>query len=115
MLAIPRAQQFAEKVHAYTFPWSGRVNTRTKDLVDLVMLIERGPPKAGDVQRALEATFSVRATHPLPKDLPPPPDEWRIEFPAMAAEAGLSTTDFLEAFAILERFWATQSLGAGVG
>jgi hypothetical protein len=57
VLAIPKAQQFAEKVHAYTFPWSGRMNTRTKDLVDLVLLIERGPPEDGDVRRALEATF----------------------------------------------------------
>lgn len=113
VLAIPKAQQFAEKIHAYTFPWSGRVNTRAKDLVDLVLLIERGPSSAGDVQRALEATFSTRATHPLPKALPAPPDEWRTEFPAMASEAGLSTTDFLEAFAILERFWTTHGLGAG--
>lgn len=30
----------------------------------------------------------------------------------MAAEAGLSTKDYLEAFAILERFWTTHGLGA---
>jgi hypothetical protein len=40
--AIPKAQQFAEKVHAYTFPWTDRENTRSRDLVDLVLLIERG-------------------------------------------------------------------------
>ncbi|CAN5365990.1 hypothetical protein BH10PLA2_BH10PLA2_35070 [soil metagenome] len=113
VLAIPKAQQFAEKLHAYTFPWSGRVNTRTKDLVDLVLLIERSPPEAADVSRALEATFSTRATHLLPKSLPPPSDEWRSEFPAMASETWLSTTDLLVAFAILERFWITQGLGAG--
>src|SRR5581483_9863657 len=112
-LAIPKAQQFAEKVHAYTFPWSGRMNTRTKDLVDLVLLIERGPPEAGDVRRALEATFSTRATHPLPMALQSPPGEWKTEFTGMAAEAGLSTMDYLEAFAILERFWTTHGLGAG--
>ncbi len=69
VLAIPRAQQFAEKLHACTFPWSGRMNTRSKDLVDLVLLIERGPLDAGDVRKALEATFSTRATHPLPTTL----------------------------------------------
>jgi hypothetical protein len=112
VLAIPKAQQFAEKLHAYSFPWSGRMNTRTKDLVDLLLLIERGSPEAGDVQRALEATFSTRATHSLPKALQPPPSEWRTEFTGMAAEAWLSTTDYLEAFAILERFWNTHGLGA---
>ncbi len=44
VMAISKPQQFAEKLHAYTFPWAGRLNTRTKDLVDLVLLIERGLP-----------------------------------------------------------------------
>ncbi len=115
VLAIPRAQQFAEKLHAYTFPWSGRMNTRTKDLVDLLLLIERDPPKANDVRRALAATFSTRATHPLPTALQRPPAEWKTEFTGMAAEAGLSTTEFLEAFAILEQFWSNHGLGAVAG
>ncbi|MFC2015851.1 hypothetical protein ACFLUM_02845 [Chloroflexota bacterium] len=25
---VPAAQQFAEKIHAYTFPWQDRDNTR---------------------------------------------------------------------------------------
>jgi hypothetical protein len=33
----------------------------------------------------------------------------------MAAEAGLSTTAYLEAFAILERFWTDHGLGARAG
>src|SRR5262245_56909564 len=39
-LAVPRAVQFAEKIHAYSRPWDDRINTRTKDLVDLLLLIE---------------------------------------------------------------------------
>jgi len=80
VLAIPKAQQFAEKLHAYTFPWSGRMNARTRDLVDLVLLIERGPPEAGDIRRALDATFSTRATHPLPR---PGSEENRSSTPRM--------------------------------
>ena len=112
VLAIPTAQQFAEKLHAYTFPWSGRTNTRTKDLVDLVLLIERGPPEADEVRAALGATFSTRATHPLPTTLQPPPSEWKADFTGMAAETGLSTTDYLAAFAILDGFWTKHGLGA---
>jgi hypothetical protein len=111
VLAIPKAQQFAEKLHAYTFPWSGRGNTRTKDLVDLVLLIERGPLEPDDLRRALGTAFSTRATHPLPEALPPPPPTWASEFVGMASEAGLSTTDYLEAFALLERFWSGNQLG----
>lgn len=112
VLAISKAQQFAEKLHAYTFPWSGRLNTRTKDLVDLVLLIERGRPEVGDIRSALLATFSARGTHPLPASLDPPPKAWALDFPAMATEAGLSTTDCVKAFSVLEAFWTSNALGS---
>ena len=115
VLAISKSQQFAEKLHAYTFPWSGRVNTRTKDLVDLVLLIERGLPDVAGIRSALRATFAARATHPLPASLEPPPRSWAVDFPAMAAEAGLSTGDYLEAFSILGTFWTAGSLGEAAG
>jgi hypothetical protein len=110
-LAISKAQQFAEKLHAYTFPWSGRQNTRTKDLVDLVLLIERGRLKADEVRRAIEATFATRATHPVPSALPAPPANWADEFFGMAHEAGLQTTDYLAAFDRLLRYWTTERFG----
>lgn len=113
-LAIPTPQQFAEKAHAYTFPWAGRVNTRTKDLADLVLLVERRPPDPGRIRAALAATFSTRGTHELPAALSPPPESWKDEFVGMAAEANLSTTDYMEAFRLLERFWAENALGAAV-
>src|SRR5438445_510711 len=65
VLAIPKPVQFAEKAHAYSFPWSGRLNTRTKDLVDLLLLIERGPLDLEQLRLALKATFETRGTHPL--------------------------------------------------
>ena len=34
--------QWAEKFHAYTRPRGGHVNTRSKDLVDLILLINLG-------------------------------------------------------------------------
>jgi hypothetical protein len=114
-LAIPTAQQFAEKLHAYTYPWSGRLNTRSKDLVDLVLLVERGPPDVDDIRRALEATFVTRGTHVRPGTLAPPPTEWATEFAGMATEAGLSTAACGDAFASLERFWTAQGLGAKSG
>lgn len=110
-LAIPKAQQFAEKVHAYTFPWSGRLNTRTKDLVDLVLIIERAPPDPAHIRSALVATFATRATHPLPQVLSQPPAHWKTDFPAMATEAGLSTDDYLAGFDVLDTFWKAHSLG----
>jgi hypothetical protein len=39
---IPREQQFAEKLHAYTLPRAGTANSRVRDLVDMVLLIQSG-------------------------------------------------------------------------
>ncbi len=111
VLAIPKPLQFAEKVHAYSFPWQGRLNTRTKDLVDLVMMIERGPPDPSEIRAALAATFGTRGTHPIPNPLAPPPAAWAKDFPGMAGEAGLSTADYLIAFGVLETFWTANRLG----
>ncbi|MBY0527144.1 MAG: nucleotidyl transferase AbiEii/AbiGii toxin family protein [Gemmataceae bacterium] len=112
VLAIPKPQQFAEKVHAYTFPWEGRLNTRTKDLVDLVLLLERGPLDAEGIRQALAATFKTRGTHAMPEKLPQPPDFWAADFAGMADEAKLSTRDYLTAFGELARFWDANALGA---
>lgn len=104
-LAIPKAQQFAEKIHAYTFPWTDRENTRSRDLVDMVLLIERGALDLDAVRRAVMETFTHRRRHSIPSELAPPPRSWASEFPAMATEAGISTADVDEAFKILGAFW----------
>jgi hypothetical protein len=111
-VAIPKSQQFAEKIHAYSYSWTDRENNRSKDLVDLVVLIERGnlDPKA--VQQALVETFQRRKRHPLPAILQPPPASWAKEFPSMAAEAGASTLDVDSAFKALDDFWRKHGLGA---
>lgn len=104
-LAIPKAQHFAEKLHAYTFSWSDRENTRSRDLVDMVLLIERGGLDVDAVRCAVAETFAHRQRHPIPPSLAPPPQAWAAEFPAMAREAGISTAGIEEAFLILSAFW----------
>jgi len=75
-------QQFAEKLHAYTLPRSN-VNTRVKDLVDMVLLFESGKLNALATAEAFKLTFERRSTHEIPLSLPAPPlrsrvrsDEW---------------------------------------
>jgi hypothetical protein len=110
VLAIPKAQQFAEKIHAYTFPWGDRANTRTKDLVDLVLLIETGGVRTEDLPGPLAATFDRRHSHPLPQALPAPPPAWAESFEALAAEAQIRAHTLANAFAVLDRFWHTIPL-----
>ncbi len=109
VLALPRAQHFAEKVHAYTFPWVGRTNTRTKDLVDLVLLVDRGGlPAAADLAAAVAATFARRGTHPVPVELPPPPAGWASDYAALAAEAQLPAAALADGYALVAAFWRTH-------
>jgi len=110
-LAVPKAQQFAEKLHAYTYVWEDRENTRVKDLVDMVMLIQRGDMDVTQVRSAVDETFARRNTHDLPDQLKQPPAAWAAEFPAMAKQAGIAMADFAEAFEVLVRFAAELGIG----
>jgi hypothetical protein len=54
---IPREQQFAEKLHAYTLPRKSAANTRVKDLVDMVLLIQSATLDRNKVSEAIRVTF----------------------------------------------------------
>lgn len=104
--AVDRRQHFAEKIHAFTRDYGGRPNTRVKDLVDLVLLIESGLAADAAVVNAVRHVFAVRATHPVPDTLPDPPPAWADTYPDMA-EGLTETSPRLEAALELVRgFWA---------
>jgi hypothetical protein len=100
---IPREQQFAEKLHAYTLPRDGAVNTRVRDLVDMVLLIQSGKLSRNKVTLAIRVTFKRRKTHTLPDSLPLAPAEWQKPYEALAQECGLSG-QVEDAFEILRVF-----------
>jgi hypothetical protein len=101
---IRREQQFAEKLHAYTLPRTAAPNSRVRDLVDMVLLIRSGTLESSRVAHALRATFERRATHPVPKALNPPPEEWNAPFARLAAECRLELSAG-EAFRLREEFY----------
>lgn len=101
----PVEQQFAEKVHAYSFPWGDRDNTRVKDLVDLVLLIDSGQLRRKRVGQAVEVTFETRRTHPLPIRLPEPPEDWADPYTNQAHQLGLPALDLENAYTYLETYW----------
>lgn len=105
LAVLPAAQHFAEKVHAYTFPWRERPNTRVRDLIDLVLLIDTGLLEPTATVAALRLTFARRATHPLPAALPLPPEGWATPFAALAKEVALAERTADEAFARVVRFF----------
>lgn len=87
--AVPLELQTAEKLHAYTRTYEGeRPSTRVKDLVDLALIAELSSMDAGDLRSQVETVFSLRATHPAPSHLPPPPTDWATPFRRLAEEVG---------------------------
>ena len=82
-------QQFAEKLHAYTLP-RDRMNTRVKDIVDMVLLMKMRSLDIETLQKALGAVFKIRATHPIPESLNAPPKTWEIPYHALAQECLLT-------------------------
>ncbi|MCB1119259.1 MAG: nucleotidyl transferase AbiEii/AbiGii toxin family protein [Chlamydiia bacterium] len=113
---ITEEQQFAEKIHAYTLPRDGRVNSRVKDLTDLLLLLEKRKFDLASCKQVLQTVFRVRGTHPLPEKLLPPPDHWENIFQKMAKECGINP-EITHAFARVNNFFQdvlrTSSDGVG--
>lgn len=105
---ITREQQFAEKIHAYTLPRDGKINSRVKDLLDLILLLESIDFEIEKCRVALKVIFKTRATHPLPIDLIAPPHEWKDFFQKLATECGLNP-ESQHAFELVNSFYKKNS------
>jgi hypothetical protein len=101
--ALSVEQHWAEKFHAYTRPRE-TPNSRVRDLVDLVLILEHQAPATERVRVAVDATFHRRETHSVPNDVPEPPSDWARPFIALAAECGLEHT-LTTAHKRVEVFW----------
>lgn len=99
---ISSEQHFAEKLHAYTLP-RAVPNTRVRDLVDMVLLIQSGLDKKRTAE-AMQATFKRRKTHEEPPELAPPPERWKEAYSDMAELCGLSP-DIRLAFETVNAFY----------
>lgn len=104
MSMITKEQQFAEKIHAYTLPRDGRMNSRVKDLVDLLLLLNGNDIDLVDCNRVLYTVFKVRGTHQVPSKLLPPPEQWKIHFRKMALECGLEPS-IIDAYEKVDSFF----------
>lgn len=106
--AISKEQQFAEKLHAYTTLRKGQMGTRIKDLVDMVLLIQVGMDTAKVIE-ALHMTFNKRNTHPLPPELPFPPQEWLKKFDSLASECKLDLS-LEDAFKLASSYYSSLKM-----
>jgi hypothetical protein len=89
--SISREEHFAQKLHAYTMLHGERSNTRVKDLIDLVLLIDSDAMDQGRLKQDIVDTFQRRGTHPVPRALEPPPEFWGPVFGKLALECGIDS------------------------
>jgi hypothetical protein len=80
-----------------------------KDLVDLVLLIERTRLDAARLPKAIRETFQRRKTHEIPTVLASPPSSWSTPFAEMARECGISV-DMAKHFGMVEQFFSKLNL-----
>jgi hypothetical protein len=99
------AHHFAEKLHALTRDHGDRLNTRIRDLVDLMLLIELELVRAPEVLPVVRHVFESRGTHPVPGDLPDPPAGWALDYAEEAVATSLLARTVEEAMARLRSFW----------
>jgi hypothetical protein len=108
---LPVPQQFAEKVHAYSYPYKeNNPNDRVKDLTDLVAFLETKPPDPTLVSQAVRNTFNNRNTHVIPTNLPEPPHAWDDEYAVQAAACQLQAADIQAAYRLLTAYWTRLEL-----
>jgi predicted nucleotidyltransferase component of viral defense system len=103
MEAISLEQQFAEKVHAMMVERGDRENSRIKDLVDILLLIQSGL-RQELLKQCIKNTFHRRDDTPLSQQSPKPPENWRHSFSQMAKECRLNP-DFDQAVSQLDSYW----------
>ena len=99
----PVAQQFAEKLHAYTLPRDVE-NTRAKDLVDMVWLTKRHAFSSDELIEAAKATFARRASHSWPPVPAEPPAAWARQYTSLRKEMALEPATAGEAYDVLMAF-----------
>jgi hypothetical protein len=105
------AQHFAEKLHALTREHGDRTNTRVRDLVDLLLLIELRLVSPADVTPTVRHVFDTRGTHAVPGAIPDPPASWARDYAASAAAVSLQATTLERATARLRSFWGDATDG----
>ena len=105
VLVIDLRTHWAEKLSAYCRRYGDRPNSRVKDLVDLVLLIEQGLEPDNELLAAVERTFTSRDQEVPEAIVPSMADEWADPFQGIAEELGLSTPTAVEAHKLIEEFW----------
>lgn len=96
----------AEKLHAMLRDFGDRENSRVRDLVDLVILIEHDLLTPDTLASAARKVWTERDGGDPPNMLGPLPESWPYRYERLAAEQDIHTQSFRDAVASVTRLWA---------
>jgi hypothetical protein len=95
----------AEKFHAMTRDYGDRENSRVRDLLDLVILIEHEMLTPSVVAIAARAVWAERNAADPPRELPPFPSSWPERYERLAEEYDVAAQNFPKAVALVRGLW----------
>jgi len=95
----------AEKLHAMLRDFGERENSRVRDLVDVVILMEHDLLAPATVATATRQVWAERDGIAPPKAFPPLPESWPHRYERLAADHHLDTQSFPAAAARVGRLW----------
>jgi hypothetical protein len=96
----------AEKFRGMLRTFDGRQNTRVRDLVDLVIFIERGMVDPAVLAAAIERVWREYQDADPPTQFPRLPESWPERYEEFAATLDLKARSFPVAFALVGRLWS---------
>ena len=99
----------AEKLHAMTRSFGDRENSRVRDLVDLVILIEHDLLDPARLLDSVEQVWREREFVPLPERLPEFPESWPRRYELAIADLDVHADSFVDGAALVAGFWAEMS------
>jgi hypothetical protein len=95
----------AEKFHAMTRDFGDRENSRVRDLLDLVLLIENDLLNSGSVADAARAVWAERNGTEPPRPLPALPASWPARYAQLADAHDVEARTFPQAVALVQSLW----------
>ncbi len=95
----------AEKFHGMTRDFGTRENSRVRDLVDLVILIDNELLDVDRLRASVVDVWSERNQSDPPAELTALPTAWPSRYARMASEYDLDTSDFAEAEQKVRLLW----------
>lgn len=100
----------AEKFHAMLRQFDDRENTRVRDLLDLVLLIENELLDQPSLTSAVRDVWQERDGTPPPAGLRPLPASWPERYERLAAEHDITALTFPAAADLVTALWADLTI-----